>query len=275
MSTATVAPQPARGGAPTAAEGPNQLRVIRSEWIKVRTLRSTAFTLLAAVLALAGLGLLIAAVSSAHYAETVQREGRFDPVGRTLGGVNIAQLAIGVLGVLIVTGEYSTGMIKATFSAVPARLPVLWAKAVLYAVVTAVLMIPAAFVAFLGGQQLLGSHGTTLAAPGALQAVLGVGLYLTVIAVIAVALGFLIRSTAGGIAALFGVLLVLPGLGNLLPASWQTHLLPYLPGAAGQALYDQFPGPDTLAPWTGFAVMCLWAVAALTAAAFVLKRRDV
>lgn len=268
MSTTTLLP--------TAPGGPTQLSALRAEWIKVRTLRSTWLTLLAAVLALAGLGLLIAAVTSNHLAEMDAGErARFEPVGRSLGGVNIAQLAIGVLGVLIVTGEYSTGMIKSTFSAIPTRLPVLWAKAGLYASVTAVLMIPAAFVAFLGGQQILGSHGTTLSAPGALRAVIGVGLYLTVVAVLAVALGFLVRSTAGGIATLFGVLLVLPGLGNLLPTSWQTHVLPYLPGAAGQALYDLRPDPGTLAPWTGFAVMCLWAAATLVGAALVVKRRDV
>ena len=277
MSTTTLlTTQPPAARSTAGQAGPTQLSAIRAEWIKIRTLRSTWVTLLVAVLALAGLGLLIAAVTSNHLAEVNAHErGAFDPIGRTLGGVNIAQLAIGVLGVLIVTGEYSTGMVKSTFAAIPSRLPVLWAKAGLYAVVTAALMIPAAFVAFLGGQQLLGSHGTTLAAPGAVRAVIGVGLYLTVVGVLAVALGFVIRNTAGGIATLFGVLLVLPGIGNLLPTSWQTHLLPYLPAAAGQALYDLQPGAGTLSPWTGFAVMCLWAVAALLGAAVVLKRRDV
>jgi len=167
-------------------------------------------------------------------------------------------------------------MVKSTFAAIPTRLPVLWAKALLYAVVTAALMIPSAFVAFLGGQQLLGSHGTTLSSPHALRAVFGVGLYLTVIGVLAVAIGFLVRRTAGGIAALFGLLLVLPGLGNLLPTSWKTHLLPYLPSNAGSALYTLHPeDPGTLAPWTGFGVLCLWTAAALLAAAVLLKRRDV
>jgi ABC-type transport system involved in multi-copper enzyme maturation permease subunit len=200
---------------------------------------------------------------------------RFDPVGRSLAGVNLAQLAIGVLGVLLISGEYGTGMVRSTFAAVPKRLPVLWAKAALFALITFVIMVPSAFVAFLGGQQLLGSHGTTLSAHGALRAVFGVALYLTVIAVFAVALGFLVRSTAGGIATLFGILLVLPGIGSALPASWQTSVLPYLPSRAGGALYDLHPDPGTLAPWTGFGVLCAWAAAALIAAAVVLKRRDV
>lgn len=278
MSTSTViVPPPATAKPDTSGRGPNQLRTLRSELVKMRTLRSTGLTLLAAVLGLAGLGLLISLVTYNNFSRMpAEQIASFDPVGRSLGGVNIAQLAIGVLGVLLVTGEYSTGMIKSTFAAIPTRLPVLWGKAALYAVVTAVLMIPSSFVAFLGGQYLLGSHGTTLGAPHALRAVVGVGLYLTVIAVLAVAIGFLVRSTAGGIATLFGLLLVLPGLGNLLPASWQSNVLPYLPSNAGSALYTLHPeNPGTLAPWTGFAVLCLWAIGTLIAAAIVLKRRDV
>lgn len=270
---------PARPARATTSDwsGPTQVRALVSEFIKMRTLRSTTLTLAAAVLELVGLGLLISYVTHRNFNRfDPARLAHFDPIGRSLGGVNIAQLAIGMLGVLLITGEYSTGMIKSTFAAIPTRLPVLWAKAGLYAVVTAALMIPSAFVAFLGGQQLLGVHGTTLSASSALRAVFGVGLYLTVVSVLAVALGFLIRSTAGGIATLFGVLLVLPGLGNLLPTDWQTNVLPYLPSNAGSALYTVHPDdPGTLAPWTGFAVMCLWAVAALIAAAVVLKRRDV
>ncbi len=262
----------------TAGAGPTQLRAIRSELVKMRTLRSTSLTLIAAVVGLAGLGLVICLVTNRNFGVGMSPEEitNFDPVGRSLGGVNIAQLAIGVLGVLLITGEYATGMVRSTFAAIPTRLPVLWAKALLYAHVTAALMIPSAFVAFLGGQQLLGSHGTTLSSPHALRAVLGVGLYLTVIGVLAVAIGFLVRRTAGGIASLFGLLLVLPGLGNLLATSWKTHVLPYLPSNAGSALYTLRPeDPATLAPWTGFGVLCLWTAAALLAAAVLLKRRDV
>ena len=274
MSTTLTAPAASARPVVDAGNGPNQLRALRSEVIKMRTLRSTGLTLLAAVLGMAGLGLAISAVANANF----DRVGRdhFDPVAHSLAGVNIAQLAIGVLGVLLVTGEYSPGMIRSTFAAIPTRLPVLWAKAALYAVVTVALMIPSAFVAFLGGQRLLGTHGTTLTSPHALRAVFGVALYLTVVGVLAVGLGFLIRSTAGGIATLFALLLVLPGLGNLLPTSWQTNVLPYLPSNAGAALYTLHPeNPGTLAPWTGFGVMCLWALATLAAAAVVLKRRDV
>ncbi|MDP9164557.1 MAG: ABC transporter permease subunit [Actinomycetota bacterium] len=274
MTTATVSTPTAR--AASRDSGPTEVRVLRSELRKMRTLRSTLLTLLVAVIGMAGLGLLISAVTGNNFNRMpADQIARFEPVGRSLGGVNIAQLAVGVLGVLLVTGEYGTGMIKSTMAAVPRRLPVLRAKALLYAVVVLVVMLPSAFIAFLGGQQLLGSHGTTLSSPHALRAVIGVALYLTVIGVLAVALGFIVRNTAGGIAVLFGVLLVLPTLGNVLPTSWQQNVLPYLPSRAGSALYNLQPDPGTLSPWTGFAVLCGWTVGALIAAGAILERRDV
>jgi hypothetical protein len=252
-----------------------QRRVLASEWIKMRSLRSTVLTLLAAVVAMVALACLIGWATNAHWTDMRPEERlAFNPVDRSLGGVNLAQLAIGVLGVLLVTGEYATGMIRATFAAAPRRLPVLWAKAALYAAVTFVLMVVSAFVAFNLGQHFLASHGTTLAAPHAWRAIVGVAGYLTLVGVLAVAFGFLIRSTAGGIATLFALLLVLPGIGQLLPASWQTHTLPYLPSNAGAAMFSARPDPSALSPGTGLLVLCIWVVVALAAAAVVLRRRD-
>jgi ABC-2 type transport system permease protein len=251
------------------------VRAAKSEWIKLVSLRSSWITFAASVAAVIGLGVLISLVTNNHWSEMPLDERlRFDPVGRSLGGINLAQLAIGVLGVLIVTGEYTTGMIRSSVMAVPRRLPVLAGKVVVFAAATFVLMLASAFVAFLLGQQALGSHGTTLSAPHALRAVIGVALYLTVIAVFAVGLGFILRSTAGGIAALFGLLLVLPGLGHLLPATWQPHVLPYLPSNAGAGVYSVQTEPGMLSTWTGFAVLCAWAVAALLLGGYLLRRRD-
>jgi hypothetical protein len=157
---------------------------------------------------------------------------------------------------------------------VPRRLPVLAGKAVVFASATFVLMLGSAFVAFLLGQQVLGTHGTTLGAPHALRAVIGVALYLTVIALFAIGIGFIIRNTAGGIATLFGLLLVAPGLGQLLPTSWQPHILPYLPSNAGAGVYSVRTDPGMLSTWTGFAVLCGWALAALLVGGFLLRRRD-
>lgn len=251
-------------------------RVARSEWVKLRTLRSTRITLAVALIGLIGVGCLVAYVTDTHFNRLSPAERlTFDPVTRSLVGVFFAQLAVGVLGVLLVTGEYSTGMVRATFAAVPQRLPVLTAKTAVFAVVTAVLMIIGSVAAFLGGQALLGVHGTTLSAPGALRSVIGAGLYLVGIGIIGVGLGFLVRSTAGAIATLFGVLLVLPGIINFLPNSWQTTINPYLPSTAGQAVFTTHQFAQTLSPWTGFAVFCGYAVVVLAAAAVVLRRRDV
>ena len=279
MTTIIGSPAPSASTAPAVGDrtdGPSQLRVLRSEAIKMRSLRSTTYTLLATVAALVGIGLLISAVTNANLDSfPPDRAAAFEPVSTSLGGVLLAQLAVGVLGVLLVTGEYATGMIRSTLAAVPRRQPVLRAKAALYGVVVLVVTLPSAFVAFLGGQALLGDHGTTLSSPHALRAVFGVALYLAVNGILAVAVGFLVRSTGGGIALLFGVLLVLPGLGQLLPSSWQDNVLPYLPSNAGAAIYSVTTSAGTLAPWTGFAVLCGWALLALAAASVVLKRRDV
>jgi ABC-type transport system involved in multi-copper enzyme maturation permease subunit len=276
----TAAAQEAVASAPparTIAVSPvSQRRVLISEWIKMRSLRSTAFTLLAAVVAMVGIGWIVGAATNAHWSSMDPRElAGFEPIGRSLAGVNLAQLAIGVLGVLLISGEYATGMIRATFSAVPTRLPVIWAKAALFAVVTFVLMLVSAFLAFVGGQHFLATHGTTLSAPHALRAILAVAVYLTLIGVFAVALGFILRSTAGGIATLFGLLLVLPGIGQVLPASWQTHTLPYLPSNAGSSMFTVVQdNPSALSPGMGLLVLCIWVAGALAAAAVLVRRRD-
>lgn len=175
---------------------------------------------------------------------------------------------------LLATGEYATGMIRATFGAVPRRSPVLWAKVTLYMGVTFILMLGAAVAAFVGGQQLLGTHGTTLSADGAIRATIGVAAYLALIGVFSVALGFIIRSTAGSVATLFGLLLVLPTLGLLLPSSWQDNLLPYLPSNAGATMFSALTAPDALSATTSLLVLLGWVVPALAGAAWVLKKRD-
>lgn len=277
MSTAIANPE---AGAPATATPQDAGRVtfpraIRSEWIKLVSLRSSWITFAAAVVAIVGLGVLVSYVTNTHWAHMrPQERAHFDPVGRSLGGVDLAQLAVGVLGVLVVTGEYATGMIRSSLMAVPHRLPVLGAKLAVFTAATFVLALPSALVAFLLGQHLLGAHGTTLGAPHVLRSVIGVALYLTVVAALAVGLGFLLRSTAGGIATLVALLLVLPGVARLLPDTWQPHVLPYLPSNAGAGVYAVQPEPGMLSTWTGFAVFCAWAVALLALGAAVLQRRD-
>jgi ABC-2 type transport system permease protein len=271
MSTAVIPAVPT----PVRVQRVTPLRVLNSEWVKMRSLRSTALTLLAAVVTMVAAGWVFGWAANRQW--TTMRPDQlaaFSAIDTTLAGYNLAQLAVGVLGVLLVTGEYATGMVRATLGAVPRRLPVLWAKATLYAAVTFALMLAAGTAAFLGGQQFLGAHGTDLSATGAVRALVGVAGYLTLIGVFAVALGFLIRSTAGGIATLFGLLLVLPGLGLLLPASWQDHLLPYLPSNAGASFISTQATDGSLSPSVGLLVLLGWVAGALAGAAVILRRRD-
>jgi ABC-type transport system involved in multi-copper enzyme maturation permease subunit len=201
----------------------------------------------------------------------------FQPLDLNLVGVQLAQLAIGVLGVLVITAEYSTGMIRASMSAVPKRLPVLWGKAVVYGVTTLVLMVPAALIAFIIGQAILsGGHlpHLGLGDPGVARAVIGAGLYLTVVGLFGLGIGAIVRNTAGGIAAFAAIMFVLPPLMNVLPSSWNNAASPYLPLAAGQSLMA-ISGTDHLSPWSGFGLFVGYAAAALVIAAVLLRRRDV
>jgi ABC-type transport system involved in multi-copper enzyme maturation permease subunit len=277
MTTATVHPASHRARPGAAVYKVTQRRVIRSEWTKLRSLRSTLFAMVAAVAFVIGLGILISWANAAHWSKASPRDRlTFDPTNVSLSGLYLAQLAIGVLGVLMFSGEYGTGMIRATMSAVPKRLPVLWAKALVFCTVTFVLMTISSFVAFLGGQAMLSSQHiqTSLSHPAVLRAVVGGGLYLVIVALLGVALGALVRSTAGGIATLFGILLVLPLIVRFLPSSWADTISPYLPSSAGQAIFVVMRDPTTLAPWNGFLLFCGYAAVALAAAAVVLVRRD-
>jgi ABC-2 type transport system permease protein len=274
MSTATATPTrpPA-----SSHKKVNQARVLLSEWTKIRSLRSTIFSLLAAIVFIVGLAVLVPMVTVSHWPPRDPREALgFDPTTRTLSGIFLAQLAIGVLGVLLITGEYATGMIRATFAAVPARLPVLWAKAAVFATVTLVLMVPTVLGAFLVGQSILTSKHlqTNLSNPGVLRAVIGAALFLTVVGLLGIGLGALLRNTAGGISTLFGLLFVLPIIVRFLPSSWSDPIDKYLPSNAGEAITHVHPDPAMLAPWTGFGLFCGYAVAVLVAAAISLRRRD-
>ena len=206
---------------------------VASEWIKLRSLRSTWWALLATVAIIAGLGTLFAAVRAQRYNEISRESFKLlgDPTEISLRGIYLGQLALGVLGVLIVSGEYATGMIRASLTALPHRWPVLAAKTLVVGAVTFIVAEIAAFAAFLLGQLALASthQQASLATPGALRACIGAGVYLTLIALLGVGLGFMLRSTAGGIATLVGIVLILPLLAQALPDPYATDIARYLP----------------------------------------------
>lgn len=257
--------------------------VLRSEWTKLRSVRSTYWTLLAAVVVTVGISALVCSIYASQYS-TMSASDRafFDPTSFSLNGVFLAQFAIGVLGVLIITGEYSTGAIRSTLAAVPQRRTVLAAKATVFTAVTLVVGLVSCFAAFLVGQAILSTQGIQahLGDPGVLRAVAGSGIYLAVLGLFALGVGTLIRRSAGAISALFGVILVLPVLVQTLPSSWSNVIAKYLPSNAGQAIAQTVqagphsPGGEMLSPWVGMGVFCLYAAVALAFAAVVLRRRD-
>jgi ABC-2 type transport system permease protein len=255
-----------------------QLNVVRSEWTKLWTLRSTRWSLLAAVVAMAGLGILVAAVQMSRWTHLPADERAvYDSIDTGVSGYHLAQLAVGVLGVLVISGEYSTGMIRSSFMAAPKRLPVLWAKLGVFSAVTFVLMLISTFVSFFAVQAIVSGHNVqhALSDPHALRAVVGTALFLTVLGALAVGIGGLVRNTAGGIALFVFLLFVLPGITGILPSSVADSINPYLPLNAGTAVTTStFENGHHLAPWAGFAVFCGYAAVALGAAAVGLVRRD-
>ena len=255
-----------------------QARVLVSEFTKFRTVRSTLWTLLVAVVLMIGLSALFAAVTASQY-HTFDAADRasFNPVSISLGGMMFAVVAFGVLGVLMISGEYSTGMIRSSLTAVPRRLPVLWGKLAVFAGVIFSVSLVASFISFFLGQALLNSHqlGVSITAPGALRSVIGAALYVSVAGMIGVALGALFRNTAAGIATFAGIFFVIPPLTGLLPASISDHLTQYLPSYAGEAVWGGVRGvTNALSPWTGFALLCAYAVVLIAAAALRLRRVD-
>ena len=270
--------RPSTTARPTGPAGQRvtQARVIRSEWTKLRSVPSTAWSLLAAVALIVGVGALYSLLRVTRPPTDPAAVAAFDPTAVSLTGVQLAELAVGVLGVLLVAGEYATGTIRSSLAAVPRRLPVLWGKAVVVGLTTVVLCLPAALAAFLVGQSILSAErlDIALSAPGVARAVLGSALYLGAIGLLGLGLGGLLRSTAGAVAGLFGILFAPQLLAGLLPEAWSDRIYPYLPVPAGVAVTAVQPDPASLAPWSGFALFCLYVAVVLALAAWRLRGRD-
>ena len=254
-----------------------QTRVIASEWLKLRTLRSSWVTIVIAIAAMGGIGILISWTTVNEWDHMRDRHRQhFNPLADPFAGFHLAQLAIGVLGVLLMAGEYSSGMIRASLSAVPKRLPVLWAKLGVYMTVALLTMLPTAVITFVLSQRILATKKINIpwSYPGVTRSVIGLGLYLTVVAALGIALGAILRNVAGAIAALVGILLVIPVIAFALPEVWANRINKWLPSNAGQALMSFGSESTPLSPWRGFVVFCGYAVAAVLVAATILTRRD-
>lgn len=255
-----------------------------AEWVKLRTVRSTVITLIVAAVFAVGFGWIACDRFAQHVSEFHNAAQRadfldgFDAASQSLVGNAVAQLAIGALGVVVVTGEFATGMIRATLGAMPQRQRWIAAKLAVFAIVALVMGQLLTFASFgIGQATLAGQHvGMSLGDPGALRAVVATGIYVSLVGLMGAAFGLLIRHTAGALSALLGVLFVLPALANgLLSDPLRGQVARLLPeNIGGQAASARLLDGRLLGPWTGIGVMAGYVVALLVIGCVLLHRRD-
>jgi len=255
-----------------------QARVVLSEWTKFVSLRSTLWSLGVGVLLTIAFPIVFAAVTGSHWSHmsASDRAGRH-PLDIALAGVNVAQLAIAVLGVLVITGEHSTGMIRSTLIAVPKRLPVLWAKLAVHAVVSFALMVPSVLIGFFASQAILSRHHIlqiSFSHPGVARSIIGGAVYLMLVGIFALGIGAIVRNTAGAIATFAGIFFVIPPLMNILPASWNDAISKYLPSEAGRQLFSLTHDANSFSPGAGALLFVGYCALTLAIAAVLLVRRD-
>lgn len=250
--------------------------ILRSEWTKLHSVRSNYWTAFAAFLATIG----VAALLCGYWANALRTHpGRLsaldDPITTSLTGIFLAQVAVGTLGVLHISSEFGTGMIRATFTAVPQRRVLLAAKGLVFAGVTLLGAEIVSFLAFGLGQAILSTQhvGSSLTQPGAARATVGAGLYLTAVGLLGFGVGALVRHTAGALSAFFGLLFAPSALVDLLPPSLH-HIIEYMPANAGSQIFTAHHQHGALQPWAGLAVFCLYALAAIAVASVLVSRRD-
>ena len=270
MTATDVRPDPTTPAAP-APLAVRARDVLTSEWTKLRSVRSTYWTLLVAVATPIGLSALVAVALA-------NSPGKGAPVDPLLPGVlsqEYAVLAVGVMGVLAFSTEYSTGLIRTTFAAVPRRRAVLAAKAAVIGAVTLVAGELVAFASFALVQAVLsGKHlGVSLSRPGVPGAVLAAGLLLFVVATMGLGLGAIVRHTAGGIAALVGLIIV-PAILALLPAPWGARIGRFTLLDAARQVTALHPATNLFAPAVSLVVLLAWPAVTLLAAALTITRRD-
>jgi ABC-2 type transport system permease protein len=280
MTTGTATTGAATDVPAAGTRRPRFDRVMMSEWTKIRSVRSTVWSLILLVVISLGFTVLFTALTASQWDQTDrsdQQQIMADPTGMILGsGFFFSQLTICVLGVMVIASEYSTGMIRASLLAVPRRLPMFAAKAAVFGLLVLILGVAVSFASFLIGAPILHDKApVSLSDPGVFRAIVGGGLYLAMLGLFALAIGAIVRHTAAGITGVIGFVLVLSPLAQLLPGSFGDHVHAYLPSEAGHLIAQARQGPnDLLTPWQGYGVFCLWTAVLLITAGVLLKRRD-
>lgn len=283
MISASPPAAPARpgiGDIPAPSRGAAFARLLLAEWTKIRSVRSTIWSLILLVVLTLGFTGLFTWLTVLQWTKTdpTQRaQIMADPVSTILGsGLEFGQLTICVLGVLVMSSEYSTGVIRASLLAVPRRIPMLAAKSIVFAVLVLVVGEIVTFPSFFLGAAVLHSHApVSLSDPGVARAVFGAGLYLAVLGLFALAIGGIVRHTAGAITGVIAFVLVLAPLTQLIPGKIGKYVHAYLPTVAGQLIGQAHQqAKQVLSPWEGFGVFCLWTLVLLVIAGYLLKTRD-
>jgi ABC-type transport system involved in multi-copper enzyme maturation permease subunit len=259
------------GAAPEAAGATPA--AIAAEWTKVSTVRGPRWTALALFVATVGLGAVICVFTAEDFDSVVGSEGYFDPVGTSFGGLMLGQLAAVVLGVTVIGGEYASGMIRTSLAAVPVRGRLLFAKVVVLATGMFAVSAVTAFVTFFLGQALLGTHGTTIGAPGVLGAVLGCAIYLTLMALFSLGVATMLRSRTLALGILVPFFFMVSSILQVIPGV--RSVAKYLPDKAGQLILAAHqPADAAFGPWTGILITVAWVAAALCGGWLVLRKRD-
>ncbi|HEU5332382.1 MAG TPA: ABC transporter permease [Actinocrinis sp.] len=254
-------------------------RLLLAEWTKLRTVRSTVWSFIVLIVAVIGFTALFMALTVGQWSTMQpadQAQIRLDPVPQILGsGLFLGQLAVCVLGVLVATSEYSTGMIRSTLLAAPHRLQMFGAKALVFTIPVLVVGEVLSFSSYSIGKAILSSKApTSLSDPYVTRAVVGEGLYLSLLGLFALAIGQIIRHTAGAITTVIALVLVLVPLAGLLPGNLGKHVSAYLPTNAGSQIMQIYPKDQILTAWQGFGVFAIWTAVLLAIGAYMLVERD-
>ena len=272
----TATTTPARAVAPTfvpSGSGLSFVGILNSEWIKLRTVRSTVWSYATVIVISLALALLMSSTLDLDGSQVAASEQGNWMIQVSTFGIIFGQLVVGVLGVLSVSGEYSTGMIRSSVTAVPRRLPVLAAKAIVLFVCTFVVGLVSVFGSYLVASPIMAGKGFSagLTDPDLFLPLVNAALYLSLVSVFGLGIGTVLRSSAGGIAATLGVILLLPTVFQLIPATWAADLMPYILSNAGTAT---FLWGGAMEPWQNMLIVLGWVAVSLVGAAVLLKRRD-